>query len=179
MNAGTQTDSSAAGHPDTTPENRKSFLTPDALLEHWQGHQRLTRRTLGAFPEDQLFSFTPAPPMRPFGALVLEVIHMVEPTLEGLLTDEWRSPDFGALQHQTFSKAELLGAWDRAAARLTELWPQIPEARFHEVVTAYGMWTQPCSGLILYLIDNEVHHRAQGFVYLRLLGLEPPAFYER
>lgn len=160
-------------------EPRKSFLTPDALLAHWQGHQRLTRRTLEAFPEDKLFSFTPAAPMRPFGALVLEVIHMVEPTLVGLLTDTWRSPDFETLQQQTFGKTELLGMWDQMAARLTELWPQISEARFHEVVTAYGMWTQPTSGLILYLIDNEVHHRAQGFVYLRLLGTPPPAFYER
>lgn len=32
---------------------------------------------------------------------------------------------------------------------------------------------------LLYMIDNEVHHRAQGFVYLRALGIEPPAFYER
>jgi uncharacterized damage-inducible protein DinB len=32
---------------------------------------------------------------------------------------------------------------------------------------------------ILYLIDNEVHHRGQGYVYLRMLGIEPPAFYER
>lgn len=156
-----------------------SFITPQGLLEHWQGHQRLTRRLIEAFPEEHLFSFTPAPPMRPLGALVLEVHGMLEPTLNGLLTDEWLTPDFEAVQHQTFSKAELLAMWDTAAKRLAELWPRIPEARFHEVVTAYGMWTQPCSGLILYLIDNEIHHRAQGYVYLRLLGSEPPAFYER
>lgn len=43
-----------------------AFTTPAELLEHWQGHQRLTRRTIEVFPEDQLFSFTPAPPMRPY-----------------------------------------------------------------------------------------------------------------
>jgi uncharacterized damage-inducible protein DinB len=32
---------------------------------------------------------------------------------------------------------------------------------------------------LLYMVDNEIHHRAQGYVYLRLLGIEPPAFYER
>ena len=31
----------------------------------------------------------------------------------------------------------------------------------------------------IYTIDNEIHHRGQGYVYLRALGLEPPAFYER
>ena len=31
----------------------------------------------------------------------------------------------------------------------------------------------------IYAVDNEIHHRAQGYVYLRALGIEPPAFYER
>ena len=26
---------------------------------------------------------------------------------------------------------------------------------------------------------NEIHHRGQGYVYLRALGIEPPPFYER
>jgi hypothetical protein len=30
-----------------------------------------------------------------------------------------------------------------------------------------------------YWIDNEIHHRGQGYVYLRALGVEPPPFYER
>ena len=29
-----------------------SFITPEGLLEHWQGHRRLTRRVIAAFPED-------------------------------------------------------------------------------------------------------------------------------
>jgi uncharacterized damage-inducible protein DinB len=27
--------------------------------------------------------------------------------------------------------------------------------------------------------SNEIHHRGQGYVYLRALGIEPPRFYER
>jgi uncharacterized damage-inducible protein DinB len=37
----------------------------------------------------------------------------------------------------------------------------------------------PVSVGILYLVDNEVHHRAQGYVYLRSLGIEPPMFWDR
>ena len=33
--------------------------------------------------------------------------------------------------------------------------------------------------MIQYAIDNEIHHRGQGFVYLRALGIEPPHFWER
>ena len=29
------------------------FITPDALLTNWQGHRRLTRRVIDAFPDDR------------------------------------------------------------------------------------------------------------------------------
>jgi uncharacterized damage-inducible protein DinB len=32
--------------------------------------------------------------------------------------------------------------------------------------------------LILCVIDKEIHHRGQGYVYLRALGIEPPPFYD-
>ncbi|WP_367868755.1 DinB family protein [Pedobacter sp. WC2423] len=28
-------------------------------------------------------------------------------------------------------------------------------------------------------MDNEIHHRGQGYVYLRSLGIEPPFFWDR
>lgn len=28
------------------------FITPEALLAHWQGHRRLTRRVIDAFPDE-------------------------------------------------------------------------------------------------------------------------------
>jgi uncharacterized damage-inducible protein DinB len=154
-----------------------TFMTPEALLEHWEGHQRLTRRLIEAYPEDKLFSFEPAPPMRPFGELALEIIGMIAPTMQGLKTGEWES--FGEGNEKRPSKAELLTQWDEAATILHDGFPQIPEARFHEVDTAFGQWTMPGYEMALYLIDNEIHHRSQGYVYLRLLGIEPPPFYER
>ena len=33
-------------------------ITAEQLLEHWQGHRRLTRRAIEAFPEDKLFSYS-------------------------------------------------------------------------------------------------------------------------
>ena len=42
----------------TAAETSATVLTPAALLEHWQGHRRLTRRVIEAFPEEKLFSFS-------------------------------------------------------------------------------------------------------------------------
>jgi len=34
------------------------------------------------------------------------------------------------------------------------------------------------ASLLTYLVDNEIHHRAQASVYLRSISIEPPFFYE-
>jgi len=47
------------------------------------------------------------------------------------------------------------------------------------VEMAFGQYEGTNLSTILYLIDNEIHHRGQGYVYLRSLGIEPPYFWER
>jgi len=69
--------------------------------------------------------------------------------------------------------------WDEGTTQLNALWPQIPPARFQENLTAFGQYPGVLHDLILYVVDNEVHHRGQGYVYLRALGIEPPPFFDR
>jgi uncharacterized damage-inducible protein DinB len=152
-----------------------SFIAPDALLAHWQGHRRLTRRVIEAFPEDKLNAFCVGG-MRTFGELAGELLDIAVPMVRGLLTDEWNAPPSN---HQSREKAEILRLWDETTAQLDELWPQFPPALFHEQRTAFGKYPGAVHDLILYAIDNEIHHRGQGYVYLRALGIEPPAFYDR
>ena len=73
----------------------------------------------------------------------------------------------------------MLRLWDESTEQLNALWPQIPPQRFQETLTAFGQYTDVLHDLILYVIDNEIHHRGQGYVYLRALGIEPPPFYDR
>jgi uncharacterized damage-inducible protein DinB len=150
------------------------FISPDAMREHWQGHRRLTRRVIEAFPEDQLFAFSIGA-MRTFGELAREMLGMAVPTIEGLISDEWAA----YVEAQATTREELLRQWDLATETIDARWPSIPAPHFQDVVTAFGQWTMPAHALVLYLVDNEVHHRGQGYVYLRALGIEPPPFYAR
>jgi hypothetical protein len=154
-----------------------SPLSAQELLNHWQGHRRLTRRVIEAFPEDKLFSFAIGP-MRPFSEMVKEFLKMTEPIAHGVATGEWKPFDGGDLD-SVRTKAELLRLWDEATIKLDAIWPTIPARRFAEVDKAFGQWENPGIITILYGIDNEIHHRAQGYVYLRALGIDPPAFWER
>ena len=69
--------------------------------------------------------------------------------------------------------------WDEATTQIDALWKKLPAERFSETATAFGQFTAPMHDLILYVIDNEIHHRGQGYVYLRALAIEPPPFYDR
>jgi uncharacterized damage-inducible protein DinB len=150
------------------------ILPADALRQHWQGHRRLTRRVIDAFPDDQLFTFTIGG-MRPFGAMSLELLTMAVPMVQGIVSNTWDT----SLSREPRPKLDILRQWDDSTAAIDRLWPQIPAARFQETMTAFGQYPCTVHDLLLYVIDNEIHHRGQGFVYLRALGLEPPPFYER
>ena len=151
-----------------------TFITPDALLQHWQGHRALTRRVIERFPEDQLFTFSVGS-MRPFGTLAMEMIVMGAPMIRGIVTNQWDQMG----NRDVRSRQEVLRLWDEATDQINQLWRQIPAERFQEKMTAFGQYPGLVHDLILYVIDNEIHHRGQGYVYLRALGIEPPPFYER
>ena len=149
-------------------------ITPEALLAHWQGHRRVTRRVIAAFPAEE-FSSLSIGGMRPFSALTSEMLGMAVPTAQGVLTNDWKSYEGAPVT----TPEGALKMWDEQTTQLNEIFVQIPVERFQEIVTAFGQWTMPVHDLVLYVIDNEIHHRGQGFVYLRALGIEPPAFWDR
>lgn len=149
-------------------------MTSEALLDHWQGHRRLTRRVIDAFPEDKLFTFSIGG-MRPFGVLALEILTMGAPMVRGAAEGNWDT----SRSRDAIPKAELLKQWDAATEEINRLWKEIPAERFGETLTAFGQYTDKTYNLLLYVIDNEIHHRAQGYVYLRALEIAPPPFYER
>lgn len=149
-------------------------VTPAQFLAHWQGHRRVSRRAIVAFPDDQLFTYSVGG-MRTFGDLANEMLGMAVPTVQGVITDTWAQ----YAEAKATTKAEVLAQWDETTAKLDELFPQIPLARFQDVMTAFGQWKMSGIDLLLYIVDNEIHHRGQGFVYLRSLGIEPPHFYDR
>lgn len=154
-----------------------SIITKDELLKHWQGHRGLTRRVIEAFPDSELFTYSIGG-MRPFGELTKELLSIAVPGLQGIVKrsdDAYTEDGSGVI----ITKEALLQQWDEDTPKIDELFNQIPESDFHETFNLFGQFNFPIIDNILYFIDNEVHHRAQGYVYLRSLGIQPPFFWER
>jgi uncharacterized damage-inducible protein DinB len=152
------------------------IISTDQLLAHWQGHRHLTRRVIEIFPEDQLFTFSIGG-MRPFGEMAKELLSIAVPGVKGMATDEWETLDES--MDLEGSKEKLLTAWDNATEELNQWWAKIPVDHFQDTVVAFGQYKDKVYCSILYFIDNEIHHRAQAYVYLRALGITPPNFWER
>lgn len=153
-----------------------TFITPEEVLQHWQGHRDLTRRLIVAFPEEQLFNYSIGG-MRTFAEMAQELISIAAPGVIGIVKGTWEKLDH---ERPSFSsKKELLERWDEATEVINEYWPKIKPERFHEQEKAFGQYDGTVYSSILYFIDNEIHHRGQGYVYLRSLGIEPPFFWDR
>lgn len=148
--------------------------TPQQLLEHWLGHRRLTRKVIEAFPEDKLFTFSVGG-MRPFGVLVHEFLSMALPVANQLATGAWGDSE----PTKPADKEGLLRAWDEHTEKIAAVVPTIPSENYGKRIKIYDQWEVTGMEAVQYTVDNEIHHRGQGYVYLRALGVEPPAFYDR
>lgn len=151
-------------------------ISKENLLIHWQGHRTLTRRVIEAFPEKEFFEFSIGG-MRPFSKLTTELLSIAAPALKGIVNRDSKpySEEIGDLT----TKAQFLQKWDEATEEINNYWAQLSVEDFSEKFNLFGQYDFPIIDNILYFIDNEIHHRGQGYVYLRALGIEPPLFWER
>jgi uncharacterized damage-inducible protein DinB len=153
-----------------------AVITSAELLEHWQGHRRLTRRVIEAFPEKEFFEFSVGG-LRPFAGMVQELLAIAVPGIRQMAGGE--EEELNQHLDQANSKAKILALWDAATQEINRYWARIPDEKFHDNILAFGQYEGTVWSSIFYFIDNEIHHRGQGYVYLRALGIEPPYFWTR
>ena len=151
----------------------KELLTPEALLTNLKDVRALTRKVIEAFPEKDLFEFSVAN-LRPFSAMVEEFLMITNYIFTETLHEK-HTPFYTEGQFPT-TKAEVLALWDRATEILDREWKEVGD--YTQSLTIYQM-TFSFAQWILYFIENESHHRGQGYTYLRALGIEPPFFWAR
>ena len=160
----------------TAKKQTGSVITSSELLEHWQGHRRLTRRLIEVFPEKELFEYSIGG-MRPFAGMVQELLGIAVPGVREIAGG--KAEELNEHIDKANSKANILALWDEATIEINNYWSLIPEEKFHEKILTFGKYEGTVWSSIFYFIDNEIHHRAQGYVFLRSLGIEPPPFWER
>lgn len=145
------------------------------FLKMWLENKKLTRRVIEKFPEDQIFTFSIGG-MRTFELLMAELLAISVPSLQSIIKNE----DVALDEKSTFKdKASLLALWDKDMEMVEQLYNEIPIERFNDRFLLFKSYDGIIKYHFMYFLENEIHHRAQAFVYLRALGIEPPFFWER
>ena len=151
----------------------KELLTPEALLTNFKDVRTLTRKVIEASPEKDLFEFSIAN-LRPFSGMVEEFLMITNYIFTETLHEKHTSFYTEGLFPTT--KEGVLALWDKATKIIDNEWNEREE--YTQPLTIYQM-TFSFAQWILYFIENESHHRGQGYTYLRALGIEPPSFWGR
>ncbi|MES2873333.1 MAG: DinB family protein [Bacteroidota bacterium] len=159
-----------------TAEKINVIITPEELLAHWKGHRGLTRKLIEVFPEKEYFEFSLGG-MRPAAQLIQEMMDVSTGGVREMAGGE--AGEIAGHAVKATSKAEALKIWDDNTAELFENLVKIPADKFHDKILSFGQYEGTIWGNIYYFLDNEIHHRGQAYVYLRALGIEPPAFWDR
>jgi uncharacterized damage-inducible protein DinB len=163
---------------ETMTKSKAGAISTEILLNQWLGHRNITRRVIEAFPEDKMFTYSIGG-MRTFAQLMAELLTLGAPGVKGVVDRKWDSYKDIEARFKFTTKKELLTLWDEGTEEIKSQWAQIAAERFFEVDKFLGQYESPIYWSIMYSIDNEIHHRAQAYVYLRSLGIEPPPFWDR
>ncbi|MBN3555762.1 DinB family protein [Fictibacillus nanhaiensis] len=153
------------------------FLTKQGFFEILEGNRRLTIRVIEAFSEEQLFNFTPDEKLRPFAEMVKEIVNIEYGYMQGIARDKWEYKD---VFEGTSTKEELIRISNNIREETRNMWAEMNEEKLSIVMKDefFGP-EQSHFDRLQYALENEIHHRGQGYTYLRLLGIEPPEFYVR
>ncbi len=146
-----------------------------ALREHLDRYRAVTLQTLEYVPDDKL-DWRPAEGLYSLGGHFLHIVQVHDFYLHGLLLGDWDfqriTPYNGPLErHEVQPRLEAARSF--AAEHLARLDP----AHLNDVMQVPNVpvpWT--LRDWLWYLVEHEVHHKAQVALALRLIGIEPPFF---
>ncbi|MDO7487375.1 DinB family protein [Peribacillus frigoritolerans] len=99
-------------------------LSKEGLLNILEGNRRLTLRVVEAFPEEELFHYTPAGKLRPFAEMVKEVMNIETGYMRGIALGIWEFPDsFSVIS----TKEDLVSACEAVRDETRKLWEEMTD----------------------------------------------------
>ena len=145
------------------------------IREHLERFRAVTLQTLEWVPEDRL-RWSPQEGLRPFDEQFLHLARTEEYHVRGLLLDDWSRERYFA-RPDPLTKEALRRVLNETRAVTLDALDRLDPTRLDDQVKVPEVpvaWT--LGGWLWYLVEHEVHHKAQLALYLRLVGVIPPFF---
>jgi uncharacterized damage-inducible protein DinB len=156
----------------------------DQIMTYWDNVRSVTKRFLDVFPPEHL-DFRPVETVftarHQLQHLIASEAMFVRGWTAGVWDRPWQDGRWVAhdLVDESFDTIPGIGRFydkvHREALQFLRSLPNDAGSRIYQ--TSLGPLS--IDAMALYAIDEEIHHRAQLGIYLRCLGIQPPAFLQR
>ncbi|WP_206832354.1 DinB family protein [Alicyclobacillus fructus] len=146
-----------------------------SVLAHWHSHRDVLAPLVASVPEDKL-DFKPWDGAMSFRDLVWHILAVsatfAAAAKAGRLTERPEQPDLS-------TKQALLDAISTFTEKTHADIASISDEQFESIVETKAVFGAdlPAKALLASLIDHEIHHKGQLFVYARLMGAETLPFF--
>ena len=164
-----------------TPGTTRAVASPkQQFLDAYEKEHLTTMRVLRAYPADQA---TLQPHERCKTALELAWVFVIERGLGGMvMRDAFASgAPGGEMPKAPDSLEAVIAAFDQAHQEFGDTIRAIPEEKLFETVKFFGGPKQlvdvPRIEFLWFLLCDEIHHRGQFSIYLRMAGAKVPSIY--
>lgn len=145
------------------------------VREHLERYRGVTLQTLEFVPEEKL-GWRPAEKAMSFGEQLLHIARVEQFYSNGFFGGVWRFEMFSEPPGE-LTKPGLKQRLEESRAYLFTQLGGLDPKRLDEIVTVPNVPVEwPLRGWLWYLLEHELHHKAQLAVYLRQLGVVPPFF---
>lgn len=148
-----------------------------SFAKQYQREHAVTRKVLDAYPADQA-SFKPHE--RANDALRLAQTFLVEEKLMLLVLRNEAALGSGGFPSAPTEWNEVLAALDELHGEITELLSRVEESQLQPVKFFSGpgqMADFPAAEFLWFMLLDQIHHRGQLSVYVRMAGGKVPSIY--
>jgi len=145
-------------------------MTKNAVLKYWENVRKLTLKVFDLFPHDK-FDYSPVDNVRSVAEQFDHILICELYARIGMLTGIWDMAPFSG--ERDLSRESLREKLYKENRKTLGLLRMLPEGQFIKIYnTPFGAVSG--EAVIYETIDEEIHHRGNLYIYLRLLGIDPP-----
>src|SRR4051812_17714936 len=146
------------------------------LREHIDRYRAVTLLTLDAVPDDAALDWRPTPDAFSLGQQLVHIAQAEDYYTRGLFANEWQ-PELLRFDAAPRGRAAIRTYFDDVRSRFAQRLDAMPESELGAgrdaptappgVTMRWWLW---------FLLEHEIHHKAQAAVYLRQMGLVAPFY---
>jgi uncharacterized damage-inducible protein DinB len=145
------------------------------IREHWTRYRGVTIQHLDMLSDDEMI-WRPQPELFTCGQHLIHILQTEQYYFYGLFKGDW-DPTRLHFPSTFPSKPEMRNEFNATRVRTMEAFDTLTESTLDDIMAVPTVTVElPLRWWLWFILEHEIHHKAQLALYLRQLGKVPPFF---